>query len=110
MTYVLYRKSDTFAVRKDYGGIKYFATAGAAKSYLTRKAKKAEAAFRANKPKWHWEDFLNKADWAVAERDEFHSKIERAVVRKNLLTGKEFTESFNTPNFLSPASEAYWSS
>lgn len=31
------------------------------------------------------------------------------VVRRNLVSGLEFWESHDTPNFCSPASESYWS-
>ncbi len=31
------------------------------------------------------------------------------VTKHNLLSGKEFKEARNTPGYLSPASEAYWS-
>jgi hypothetical protein len=32
------------------------------------------------------------------------------VIRKNLLTGHEFTERYDTPYFCSPSSETFWSS
>lgn len=31
------------------------------------------------------------------------------VLRSNLVSGVEFWESYDTPNFCSPASESYWS-
>lgn len=34
---------------------------------------------------------------------------ETYVTRKNLLSGKEFTERYDTPSFCSPSSESYWS-
>lgn len=46
---------------------------------------------------------------AIAEAGYYASKIERTVTRKNLMSGKEYTESINTPSYMSPASEAYWS-
>ena len=39
-------------------------------------------------------------------RIEFH---ETYVTRKNLLTGKEYRERFDTPLSCSPSSETYWS-
>jgi hypothetical protein len=33
----------------------------------------------------------------------------KMVERTNLMTGKKFMEAEDTPNFCSPASEAYWS-
>lgn len=34
--------------------------------------------------------------------------FETYVVRKNLLTGKEFSERYDTPNYCSPSSESYF--
>lgn len=39
-------------------------------------------------------------------RHEFH---ETWVTRRNLVSGKEFTERFDTPYYCSPSSETYWS-
>ena len=46
---------------------------------------------------------------AIAEADYYAKNIERFVTRKNMMSGQEYTESVNTPNYMSPASEAYWS-
>ena len=46
---------------------------------------------------------------AIAEADYYSKNIERFVKRKNMMSGEEYTESVNTPNYMSPASEAYWS-
>ena len=35
---------------------------------------------------------------------------ETYVTRKNLLSGQEFTERYDTPHYCSPSSETYWSS
>ena len=35
--------------------------------------------------------------------------VEPMVERTNMMTGKKYMEGINTPNFMSPASEAYWS-
>jgi len=40
------------------------------------------------------------------ERFEIH---ETWVTRRNLMTGKEFKERYDTPYFCSPSSETYWS-
>ena len=34
---------------------------------------------------------------------------ETYITRKNLLSGEEFTERYDTPAFCSPSSESYWS-
>ena len=46
---------------------------------------------------------------AIAEADYYTKNIEKFVTRKNMMSGQEYTESVNTPNYMSPASEAYWS-
>jgi len=46
---------------------------------------------------------------AIAEADYYSKNIEKFVTRKNMMSGKEYTESVNTPSYMSPASEAYWS-
>ena len=46
---------------------------------------------------------------AIAEAEYYAKHIERFVKRKNMMSGEEYTESVNTPNYMSPASEAYWS-
>ena len=49
-----------------------------------------------------------KHTWRASQgyRYEIH---ETYVTRKNLLTGKEFQEHYDTPYFCSPSSESYWS-
>lgn len=46
---------------------------------------------------------------AAIEADSYYSEVEKMVVRTNLLSGKEYMESVNTPSYCSPSSEAYWS-
>mgnify|MGYP003654599604 CR=1 FL=1 len=45
----------------------------------------------------------------AAETEYFHSKIEKQVKKKNMMNGKEFFETANTPYYCSPSSETYWS-
>ena len=49
-----------------------------------------------------------KHTWRVSQgfRTEIH---ETFVSRKNLMSGQEFQERYDTPYFCSPSSEAYWS-
>ena len=47
--------------------------------------------------------------YAIAEVDYYYDSIERTVTRVNMMSGKEYTESVNTPLACSPASETYWS-
>ena len=48
--------------------------------------------------------------YAIAEKDLFHKNIEKSVKKKNMMDPtKEFMEPVNTPSYMSPASESYWS-
>lgn len=92
--YVVYRKEDTYAEREPYGGVKSFRGEAAAKGALTRLIKKGKA---------------DREGWAVAERGDFYENIEKKFLKKNLMSGTEYWEGRNVPNFLSPSSETYWS-
>ena len=53
----------------------------------------------------------NKAGWSAGDLsivDTTHYKP-KMVTRTNLMTGLEYEEDVNTPNFCSPASESFWS-
>ena len=53
----------------------------------------------------------NKAGYSVADLSIVDTKYytPKMVVRTNLMTGQEYQEDVNTPNFCSPASESFWS-
>jgi len=89
MAYVVYHK-ETTRIQRRSNGDEFFATEAAAKAYITRKR-------------------LSDVVYAVAEYSFFQDNIEKQVTRVNLMSGKEYTESVNTPNYMSPSSEAYWS-
>ncbi len=74
-----------------------FKTNSAAKASITRASKKH---FLKNGTK-----LKNRA---VAESTYYYANIEQMVTRKNMMTGKEYQESINTPISCSPASETYW--
>jgi hypothetical protein len=45
------------------------------------------------------------------KRDGYRYEIhETYVTRKNMMSGAEFTERYDTPYYCSPSSETYWSS
>ena len=46
---------------------------------------------------------------AIAEADYYYKTIEKFVTKKNMMSGKKYTESVNTPSYMSPSSESYWS-
>jgi len=86
--YIIYEKSTT----RLYGGSlmpNRYSTERGAKICMTRKGKNPEL-------------------WAVADEGDFHSKIEKQVTKKNLISGKEFTQPVNTPLCCDPSSETYW--
>ncbi len=51
----------------------------------------------------------DRSEYAIADVETFNT-IEKQVERVNIMTGKTFTESANTPYYCSPSSETYWSS
>tara|TARA_Y100000114_G_scaffold93459_1_gene86853 strand:+ start:354 stop:611 length:258 start_codon:yes stop_codon:yes gene_type:complete len=80
---------------------KHFRTEGAAKAFLTRWEKGKTYSCNFDGP-------LDRSKFAIADEWVFRKKIEKQVVRKNLMTGKEYTERLNEPSCTSPASETYW--
>lgn len=93
--FVVYQIADTrYAGRKGRYDAPIFDTEGAAKSHLTRLVKAGK---------------FERSALAIADLKTFREQIEKQVVRQNLLSGKDFVESINTPNYLSPSSETYWS-
>ena len=99
MAYVVYETASTRIVginRTDY------ATEAAAKAARTRLLK--------IKPrKWSGRVQYKPEDLAVAELGFYRQNIEKMVERVNMMSGKKYIESVNTPSYCSPASEAYWS-
>lgn len=51
----------------------------------------------------------NTSQWKVMSRAEYDAKPVKMVERVNLMSGVKYMEAEDTPNFCSPASEAYWS-
>jgi hypothetical protein len=100
MTYVIYDNSTTRLI----GGYKTYKTLGSAKAAITRMQNKIPVSD------------MGKSDrdpvlmYSIAEINEYYNNIEKQVTRTNLMSGKEYQESINTPSYCSPASESYWSS
>jgi hypothetical protein len=86
--------STRYAGRKGQYGDPVFASVAAAKSHIARLVKSGK----------YTRYQITFSPYAFFKRN-----IEKQVVRKNLLSGQEFTESVNTPHYCSPASESYWS-
>ena len=47
--------------------------------------------------------------YAIAEANDFHTNIEASRKAKNMMSGEWFVEPINTPGYMSPARESYWS-
>ena len=50
----------------------------------------------------------NTDEYGIVDVD-LYSLIEQQVEKTNLMTGKKYRESVNTPLHMSPSSETYWS-
>ena len=107
--YYIYEKSSTYIMGKvnKWDGLvrpdhrQYYKTMSAAKAGLTR-IKKAENLLPTDP---NYADFR----YGIAEAEYFHKTIEKTRTRKNMMSGLDFTETVNTPGYMSPASESYWS-
>lgn len=87
MSYVAYILETTKILKRD------FKSARAAKGCITR-----HCAATGN----------DVTEYAVAEYVDYYTKIEKQVTRINLMTGVEYTESVNTPAYMSPSCESYY--
>ena len=92
--FVIYNKATTAIVKERSYSKAYYATEAAAKSAVTRFVKKG---------------IVNKDEVAIADHITYSETIEAQVKRVNMMSGKEYFESVNTPSFCSPSSESYWS-
>ena len=90
----------TGEVRPDHS--KAYKTMPAAQAALTRMSKRyrADLLESVNDPQYRF---------GIAEANYFHTSIERSRTVKNLINGAPLVETVNTPNYMSPRSEAYWS-
>ena len=115
--YYIYEKSSTlimgksrsngYEVRPDHR--KSYKTMAAARAALTRMSKQ----WFMDYGRWAQEPAENDPvfRFGIAEAAYFHKHIEKQVKRKVLegFGGKEYYEPVNTPSYMSPASESYWS-
>jgi|TARA_B100001094_G_scaffold55250_1_gene50799 hypothetical protein len=106
--FYIYENSTTYIIGKpDRNGVahpdhrQYYKTMSAAKAGLTR-IKKAENLLPTDP---NFADFR----YAIAEAEYFHKNIEASRKAKNLMSGEWFVEPINTPGYMSPARESYWS-
>lgn len=103
MAYVIYRK-DTAALVSTHRNKRY-KTLSAARAALTRfnTAWARTRGLLGNEPE------APQFTCGIAEVEYYREHIERRVVRQNLMSGKQYEESVNTPLHMSPSSETYWS-
>ena len=100
MAYVIYHNETS----KILGGAnKSYKTMGAAKAAITRMQNKILVSDMGNPER---DPVLM---YSIAEINEFYKNIDQTVERVNLMSGKTFRESVNTPSYCSPSSESYWS-
>ena len=100
-TYIMGKmNSRTGEVRPDHR--KSYKTMSAASAALTRMSKRyrADMLESVNDPQYRY---------AVAEANYFHTSIEKSRTVKNMMNGADIVETVNTPGYMSPRSEAYWS-
>jgi hypothetical protein len=110
--YYIYEKSSTLIMGKVYMGEM---RPDHRKSYKTMAAAKA-ALSRASKQWWNLlgrngDPTENDPQYrmGIAEAGFFHEFIEKGVMKRSLMNGNDYFESVNTPAYMSPASETYWS-
>lgn len=101
--FVVYHKQTTQIVGKDLRPDyrKTYKSHAAALAAITRAANKQGI--------WETDPNHPKYVYGVARKEGFHQNIEKQVRKTNMMTGKEYVESVNTPVHMSPSSETYWS-
>ena len=107
--FYIYENSSTYIMGKtDKKGLtrpdhrQSYKTMAAAKAGLTRIAK-AEGLLQTDPNHAFYR-------YSICEADKFHRDIEKSVKKKNMMDpSKEFMEPVNTPHYMSPSSETYWS-
>ena len=108
--FYIYEKSSTYIMGKvsKYDGTIHpdhrqcYKTMPAAKAALTRMSKRhrADMLESVNDPQYRF---------GIAEASYFHKNIEKSRTVKNMMNGAPIVETVNTPGYMSPRSEAYWS-
>jgi len=98
MSFVIYNVNTTMIYRAPRTRKEYYATEAAAKAARTR--------MRSISRTWTPADVKT---FAIADAKFFHDHIEKQETKRNLLSGKEFTQPVNTPRCCDPSSELYWS-
>jgi hypothetical protein len=109
--FYIYEKTSTYIMGKmdNHTGLvrpdhrHSYKTMAAAKAALTKMSKRyrADLLETVNDPVFRY---------GIAEAEYFHKNIEKSVKKTSLMDKtKTFMETVNTPGYMSPSSEAYWS-
>ena len=108
--FYIYEKSSTYIMGKinKWDGMvrpdhrQSYKTMAAAKAAITRMSKRhrADMLESVNDPVYRY---------GIAEAEYFHKSIEKSRTTSNMMSGVPIVEPVNTPNYMSPSSEAYWS-
>ena len=128
--FVIYRTDTTEIVsekRYEYSG-QIHKTEGHAKASLTRIKKKFAEGFANRKPfstfrfeglglyengktgrQREGELTGEMVEMKIVDLETYRNEIEAQEEVTNMMTGKKFKQSVNTPSFMSPACESYWS-
>lgn len=98
MSFVVYNKETTILAsalisNREYWP-KHFDTERGAKGYLTRQVNQGK---------------MKRNEWEISETIFFRNCIEKKVTKRNLMSGKEFSQPVNTPRCCDPSSNLYWS-
>ena len=93
MTYVIVDKDTQCKVMYHASRTDKWATERAAKGVLTRMVKTTG---------------YHRSDLMVMSQDDYMAQIPM-VERVNMMTGKTYMERADTPGYMSPSSESYWS-
>lgn len=114
MSYVIYNKStDNKIVTNPRTRISSYKTISAAKAAITRMSKRYQERAGSQSRFTRFEEYqLNKDPqfiYGVAEFEHYRENLERFAEKTNVMTGDKFVESVNTPHYMSPSSETYWS-
>ena len=96
--YLIYDRASSAIIetrrKNSYAKTSSYKTMSAAKAALTRMSK---------------DKCIDVVDYGIAEAEYYYAKIERQVEKTNMMSGKKYMESINTPGYMSPSSESYWS-
>jgi len=102
MSFVIYNIDTTYILKspaKSVGCyVEYYKTEAAAKAAMTRIVKKGKISEKEMNEKYR-----------IADVATFRTYIEKKETRINLMSGKPFEQSVNTPGCCDPSTETYWS-